>query len=100
LPWLGWGTSQRRYKVEASLSSEQVSTTAGQAAAAAAAVDGAQMTADGRHAKKARYVVNKEDLDAYKKIVSFWQPKQIADRNTVLRGSHKVNNFGNVRDLI
>lgn len=85
--------------VEASLSSEQVSTTAGQAATAAA-VDGAQTTADGRPAKKARYVVNKEDLETYKKIVSFWEPKQIADRNTVLRGSHKVNNFGNVRDLI
>lgn len=86
--------------VEASLSSTQVSTAAGQAAATAA-LDGSQtMTADGRPAKKAKYAVNKEDLEAYKKIVSFWEPKQIADRNTVLRGSHKINNFGNVRDLI
>lgn len=87
--------------VEASISSTQVSTAAGQAAATAA-LDGSQTatTADGRPAKKAKYVVNKEDLEAYKKIVSFWEPKQIADRNTVLRGSHKINNFGNVRDLI
>lgn len=85
--------------VEASLSSDQVSTAAGQAATAAA-VDGAQTTADGRPAKRAKYVVNKEDLEAYKKIVSYWEPKQIADRNTVLRGTYKVNNFGNVRDLI
>lgn len=85
--------------VEASLTSNQVSTAAGQAATAAA-VDGAQTTADGRPAKKARYIVNKEDLEAYKKIVSYWEPKQIADRNTVLRGNYKINNFGNVRDLI
>lgn len=105
--------------VESSISTGQVSSAEGLAAAAnlttgtdtsdgagigvssSSAVDASQSTTvDGRPAKKAKYVVNKEDLEAYKKIVSYWETRQISDRNTVLRGSHKVNNFGNIRDMI
>ena len=70
-------------------------------------------------AKKIRYVTNKEDLEAYKRIVSYFEPRQISDRTTVLRGASsaaahaanghaatsgsagsKLGNFSNVRDLI
>lgn len=53
-----------------------------------------------RPAKKARYVVNKEDLEACKRISSFWEPKQIADRTSVLRGTVKKANFASVREMV
>ena len=56
--------------------------------------------ADTRAAKKTRYIVNKDDLEAYKRIVGYWEPKQISDRTTVLRGSVKKGNFASVRDIV
>lgn len=56
-----------------------------------------------RPAKKVKYVVNKEDLEAYKKIVSHFEVKQIADRNTVLRNptlTGKKGDFGSIREMI
>ena len=53
-----------------------------------------------RPAKKTRYIVNKEDLEAYKRIIAYWEPKQISDRTTVLRGSVKKGNFASVRDMV
>ena len=69
-------------------------------AAAATAAGGDAAASSARPAKKARYQVNKEDLEAYKRIVAQYEPKQLGDRSTVLRGDAKIVNFGNVRDLI
>merc|ERR1712093_462838 len=55
-------------------------------------------------AKKTKYIVNKEDLEAYKKIVSRFEARQISDRNSVLRNpavlGKKSVNFASVRDMI
>lgn len=57
-------------------------------------------TNESRPAKKTRYIVNKEDLEAYKRITGYWESKQISDRTTVLRGTIKKGNFANVRDIV
>ena len=93
--------------VEATLANDGSGTTTqealanGAAAVSAGTAAGADSTgAAARPAKKARYQVNKEDLEAYKRIVAQYEPKQLGDRSTVLRGDAKIVNFGNVRDLI
>lgn len=64
------------------------------------AIPAAVAPESGRPAKKTRYVVNKEDLEVCKKIASYWEPIQISDRTTVLRGTVKKANFANVREMI
>lgn len=83
--------------VEATLAETQSGAAAGVGAVAAT-----NLAADGaRPAKKARYVVNKEDLEAYKRIVSLYEVRQLSDRTTVLRGNGtKTGNFASVRELV
>lgn len=86
---------------EALAEGEQAAAAASTSKATATTAAAAGQDAAGRPAKKARYQVNKEDLEAYKRIVAQFEPKQLGDRTTVLRGEGgKIVNFGNVRELI
>lgn len=92
-------TTTQEALADGAVSSAAAGASIGTTAAATATGQDAAMQA--RPAKKARYQVNKEDLDAYKRIVAQFEPKQLGDRSTVLRGDGvKIVNFGNVRDLI
>ncbi|KAG0145526.1 hypothetical protein CROQUDRAFT_716081 [Cronartium quercuum f. sp. fusiforme G11] len=57
------------------------------------AVDGASP------AKRARYAVDKQDQELVKRIMQLHEPRQVADRRTVLRGNKAVN-FENARTLV
>lgn len=53
----------------------------------------------GRPAKRAKYVVNKEDQELVKKLLTKHDPKQLTDSTKILRGS-KPTNFDYIRQLV
>lgn len=57
------------------------------------------LTTSERPAKKAKYTPVKEDQELVRRLLSYYESKQLADRETVLRGSKPVS-FDHLKSVI